>query len=941
VGLTSGAKVDEVERRRLKLDSVWQAIQAETAYLEHRRQIELARRERAVEALQLLDDLRASRDPDAFRNALQVWSQREGYESFNFAGMMTIHQIVNYTDDAPIATDVLLDALSVPQSVDEAAAKIRRCVVHIDKIKKGGHPAPRRAPFVLSLFWSLADHEEWPCLWQSADAALTALGWLTPPGDLDEWYIDYRDIVMSSGRTPFEVEELLWWMDNSHPFTGLDPALVDRCRESVELGNARSANNNTYASPSDAAKAERNARAILGELKLVGSQLESRVSNALGRNVTPRVPGVKYADDYRADGYVAWMTGKASDEPSLWLWATDQGVVVGLQPGWQEQGWTDKVRAELVGQLPEGVEFLRFRNRVGDRIEPTGTTDPGGQFLVGRLYPGESSLGDPAFAEEIERVAAALQPVLDRVTQLSGGTGKLAELAARFVAERPYPAPIDTKNIEDRANLATALTPESLNEFDLDAFRQILTTQRYGGPGPMSILNRSLSEANADELARLADSIRYLLWDDTSPDADRIDRILDQQDLGIRGLGESVVMKMLAIVHPDVYLPAFPYRGDNGKKRFMELLGLPALDQSLSPGRLQVDANRALRDVLEPLFPSDPWAQAQFLYWLAKLPPENGGGGEEVVTTSVDLSALNDELLLETGFLDEVVELLEEKGQVIFYGPPGTGKTFIAKRLAAALAADPSRSMIVQFHPSTSYEDFFEGYRPCTNDDGQMTYELVPGPLARMAELAALAPATKHIIVVDEINRANLPKVFGELLFLLEYRDESIQMLYRPDTPFRLPPNLWMIGTMNTADRSIALVDAALRRRFHFVPFFPEQDQMQGLLHRWLEHNDGDARIASLVEQVNQELVQDVGEHLQIGPSYFMRPGIGESDLRRIWKYSIEPFVEEQLFGQPEEIKRYRWSEVRQRYWGTLTAATDDPTILEEDTPEIADGVGE
>ncbi len=94
-------------------------------------------------------------------------------------------------------------------------------------------------------------------------------------------------------------------------------------------------------------------------------------------------------------------------------------------------------------------------------------------------------------------------------------------------------------------------------------------------------------------------------------------------------------------------------------------------------------------------------------------------------------------------------------------------------------------------------------------------------------------------MIIDEINRANLPKVFGELLFLLEYRAHSVKTLYRPDEGFELPPNLWFIGTMNTADRSIALVDAALRRRFHFVPFFPHDGPMKGLLRRWLEAHDG------------------------------------------------------------------------------------------------------
>ena len=134
---------------------------------------------------------------------------------------------------------------------------------------------------------------------------------------------------------------------------------------------------------------------------------------------------------------------------------------------------------------------------------------------------------------------------------------------------------------------------------------------------------------------------------------------------------------------------------------------------------------------------------------------------------------------------------------------------------------------MVQFHPATSYEDFFEGLRPEETEAGQVMYGVAGGPLVAIAEQAAADPTRKYVLVIDEINRANLPKVFGELLFLMENRKESVQTLYRPEEPFTLPENLWFIGTMNTADRSIALIDAAMRRRFHFVPFFPHDGPMR------------------------------------------------------------------------------------------------------------------
>lgn len=318
-------------------------------------------------------------------------------------------------------------------------------------------------------------------------------------------------------------------------------------------------------------------------------------------------------------------------------------------------------------------------------------------------------------------------------------------------------------------------------------------------------------------------------------------------------------------------------------------------------------------------------------------PPEEAEGSPEEAEASLDerIESLAEELLLEErGFLDDIVELLHDKGQVILYGPPGTGKTYLARKLARALAPHPDRRMLVQFHPSTSYEDFFEGYRPETGPGGAMAYRLIPGPLARLAERAAAAPGRRFVMVIDEINRANLPKVLGELLFLFEYRDEQVQTLYRPGSPFELPENLWFIGTMNTADRSIALIDAALRRRFHFVPFFPDRGPTAGLLGRWLRAEREPEWVGALVDMVNDELAEELsGSHLLLGPSHFMKKGLNRKKLRRIWEYNIEPFIEDQFFGDPARIKRFRFAAIMERFHdlgGDTAEPDEDSTVPDE-----------
>ena len=302
-------------------------------------------------------------------------------------------------------------------------------------------------------------------------------------------------------------------------------------------------------------------------------------------------------------------------------------------------------------------------------------------------------------------------------------------------------------------------------------------------------------------------------------------------------------------------------------------------------------------------------------------------------------------MLCDEGFLRDVVALLEDKGQVILYGPPGTGKTYFAQSLAGKLALpegceDDSSYSLVQFHPAYSYEDFFEGFRPHVDDEGQMTYKLTSGPLVRLAERAEEHPNELHVMVIDEINRANLPRVLGELLYLLEYRDDWVQTQYRPVDGFMLPSNLWIIGTMNTADRSIALIDAAMRRRFHFVPFFPDREPTAGLLRRWCAENDLELDwVADLLDAVNERLRGDLGaDYMLIGPSHFMKHDLDENGLRRIWEYNIEPLIEDQFFGRQEVIDSYRFGEVWKRHGPGAASPVSDTGSLDASGEETGPG---
>ncbi|GLY85973.1 AAA family ATPase [Actinoallomurus iriomotensis] len=308
--------------------------------------------------------------------------------------------------------------------------------------------------------------------------------------------------------------------------------------------------------------------------------------------------------------------------------------------------------------------------------------------------------------------------------------------------------------------------------------------------------------------------------------------------------------------------------------------------------------------------------------------------GEEpeqpVTPSSFELPDADDEiadkLLVDRQWLQEIIELIRDRPQLIFYGPPGTGKTYLALELAGYLTrGNPESVQLVQFHPSYSYEDFFEGYRPRTNDSDQVNFELVRGPLRRLADAAQARPDRPYVLVIDEINRGFLAKIFGELYFLLEYRKRSVNLLYGSDkgNGFSLPPNLIIVGTMNTADRTIALVDVAMRRRFWFTELHPDEAPTRDLLSRWLKKNSiEDAEPAQLLAELNSR-IED--RDFRIGPSYLMRESLygDRLGLDAMWRAQILPLLEEHYYGsltRDEVARKFGLTALRRRIAGESSA---------------------
>ncbi|MDB9373020.1 McrB family protein [Nodularia sphaerocarpa] len=252
--------------------------------------------------------------------------------------------------------------------------------------------------------------------------------------------------------------------------------------------------------------------------------------------------------------------------------------------------------------------------------------------------------------------------------------------------------------------------------------------------------------------------------------------------------------------------------------------------------------------------------------------------------------------------LESWIHAINRKRQAIFYGSPGTGKTFITERIAKHLISEGHGFYeLVQFHPAYTYEDFIQGIRP-QNEDGKLTYPLVPG---KFLEFCKKAKACQGIcvLIIDEINRANLAQVFGELMYLLEYRDQKIPLA--GGNTFSIPENVRIIGTMNTADRSIAQIDHALRRRFAFIELRPNYN----VLIQYHQHTD---LVMDLIDVLKRLNIAIDDKNYEIGISFFLTPDLRE-DIEDIWKMEIEPYLEEYFFNNIEKVDEFRWDKIEQQ----------------------------
>lgn len=264
------------------------------------------------------------------------------------------------------------------------------------------------------------------------------------------------------------------------------------------------------------------------------------------------------------------------------------------------------------------------------------------------------------------------------------------------------------------------------------------------------------------------------------------------------------------------------------------------------------------------------------------------------------------EVFMDGKDFDTLQHLIRMKKNVILQGAPGVGKTFCARRLAQAMMGekDESRIALIQFHQNYSYEDFVMGYKPVEG-----TFELQKGIFYKFCMLAANHPDKEYFFIIDEINRGNLSKIFGELLMLIEkdYRGEKLTLAYK-DEKFSVPGNLYLIGMMNTADRSLALIDYALRRRFSFFEMNPGFDSEGFKAYLKGKNNERLNELVELVKELNRQIATDdsLGQGFEIGHSYLCTGEIVTDEwLKEVVNYDILPMLQEYWFDNKSEVDRW------------------------------------
>lgn len=385
-------------------------------------------------------------------------------------------------------------------------------------------------------------------------------------------------------------------------------------------------------------------------------------------------------------------------------------------------------------------------------------------------------------------------------------------------------------------------------------------------------------------------------------------RITDKYPL-LKGMS-MVLTKLLFLYYPNKFVSI---ASRNKLLTLLDYFGFE-FDSGMQAEELSYILNRELRKKYDFVKESDPQCLGTILwkYIEESIEKENSNENEEEDINEEEIKPYTKKDFLEEVFIseneyDSIVSVLENQKNIILEGAPGVGKTYMAKRLAYSIMGqkNPYRIEFIQFHQSYSYEDFIEGYRPNTSG-----FELVKGIFYNFCKKAEKDLDNKYFLIIDEINRGNLSKIFGELLMLIEKdkRGEELTLVYSQDK-FSVPNNLYIIGLMNTADRSLALIDYALRRRFAFIRINPAFENEKFITHFKKYYGAEYIKIIETIKDLNKHIADDksLGVGFKVGHSYFSsNEKKDKKDIINIINYEIKPLLEEYWYDDEDTLNNWK-----------------------------------
>lgn len=417
-------------------------------------------------------------------------------------------------------------------------------------------------------------------------------------------------------------------------------------------------------------------------------------------------------------------------------------------------------------------------------------------------------------------------------------------------------------------------------------------------------------------------SLSKLLYSDAS-----IDIRYDEFKVNVTGLGPSSLSEILHFVFPNKYC-----LWNSKHKEILPNLGLDILPKKfkyqIKTGQEYSECVRVLGSIKDAMknYGILDFIDLDIMFRYLDLQKVIAGEQNIALTEFMEPPAISTysikDIIDEGCFvkepkLESIMNMLESEKNLILQGPPGTGKTYLAKKLAFALVGHKpdSRVRVVQFHTNLSYEDFVRGWRPSGSDKGGNGLDLMDGPFLKMIKDAKNEPEQKFVMVIEEINRGNPANIFGEMLTLLEAdkrkQEEALSLSYMLDGEdlVYIPDNLYVIGTMNVADRSIALVDLALRRRFCFYSLEPVFDKTW---EDWVREQCGISdsvlkKIKECMMELNQTIENDelLGPHFKVGHSYVTPNGRINNPqewFKRIASSKIKPLLDEYWVEGPDKV---------------------------------------